>query len=110
MTSLAITLQLSREDLFGHQEGDRVIIHKLPEHVVRIYQAFGFGEQRLKAFWRNGAMEVFVYFHPNIEVTELYVVKIQDWLEGIEWNNTLDWGKPERQRLMPIDSPKCRRV
>jgi len=110
MACLSIALQLSAEDLFGHLEGNCVVVHKLPEHVLRLYQAFGFGEERLKAFWRAGAVEVLVLFHPNPDVTEAYLVSIPDWLEGIAWENNLGNGKVERQRLMPIDNPQCRRV
>ena len=94
---------LSKQQLFGEIVGDKFIVHKLPMHVMRIYQAFGLGEKRLKSMHYQGVSKCIVLFHPNREETECYSVELSKWLEGIRWKNKLESGRIEWQRHLPID-------
>lgn len=93
---------LSKQELFGQIQGNKFIVHKLPMHVIQIYQAFGCGEQRLRGMHYQGVREGIILFHPNREETECYTVDISKWLEGIAWENKLRNGRIERQRLVLI--------
>ncbi len=103
LSNLAMDCCLTKQDLFGEVRLGRFIIHKLPEHVVRIYQAFGCGEERLKQMHRAGITKVQIFFHPNTEVCEYYETTIEAWRNGIEFKNKLPSGRIERQRLLRID-------
>ena len=95
---------LSKQDLFGEIKGDKFVVHKLPMHVMRIYQSFGVGEKRLTGMHYQGVSECIVLFHPNREETECYTVKLSEWIEkGIRWENKLDNGRTEWQKHLPID-------
>ena len=94
---------LSKQELFGEIKGNKFVVHKLPIHVIRVFQAFGCGEDRLKGMHRQGVRYGIILFHPNREETECYTIKITEWIEGIPWENKLGNGRTEHQRLIPID-------
>lgn len=96
----------TQSDLFGYVEGNRFIVHKLPQHVLQLYQAFACNEQRLSAMDFAGINEALILYHPNEQETIAYRASISKWLEGPIWGCREGGAKKgpgiERQRTIPI--------
>ena len=103
LSPLAKELGLTKKDLFGYCANKRFIVHKLPEHLIRVYNAFGCGENRLSFFRGMGNDEALIFFHPNKDVTELYKTTLSAWLHGTPWDNKMFNGVKETQRLVLLD-------
>ncbi len=103
LSNLAMDCCLTKQDLFGEVRVGRFVVHKLPEHIVQIYQAFGCGEERLKQMYRAGIIDCLIFFHPNSDVCECYHTTIDEWRHGLIWNNKYPNGRVERQRLLRIN-------
>lgn len=94
---------LTQAELFGQVVGSRFIVHKLPCHVVQIYQAFGIGENRLRKMLGVGVKECLIFLH-NSDLVVCYKTSPLAWLSGILWiNRKPQWGGEERQRLIPLE-------
>jgi len=103
LSPLAKQLHLTKKDLFGYCTKGRFIVHKLPEHVIRVYNAFGCGENRLSFFRGMGNDEALIFFHPSAERTVLYSTTLSEWLAGSPWDNKMFNGRRETQRLILLD-------
>ena len=103
MSSLALELGLSEKELFGFVVNGRFVVHKLPEHVVRVFNAFGCGERRLRAMYNSRVAFALIFFHPDKFSTKCFKVFLKDWLDGVPWVNKLSNGLIERQRLVLIE-------
>lgn len=107
-SNVSLELGLSRSDLFGEVRNGRFVVHKLPEHVVQIYQAFGCNEFRLLQMHRAGVTEALIFFHPDANSIECYKVGLQTWLNGIHWENKTGYSSVEKQRLVLISD--CKKI
>jgi len=97
---------LTKSDLFGRVEGKRFIVHKLPQHVLQLYQAFACNEARLTAMFSVGVEEALIFFHPNEQETIAYRASVSKWIKGTVWGCRKGGAKKglgvERQRVIPI--------
>lgn len=105
---IALSFGLSREDFLGEVREGRFVVHKLPEHIIKLYQAFGCNRWRLIRMYKAGVRKALVFFHPKKGVTECYKVSLEDWMHGTPWTNRLSNGTVEDQRLVMMEN--CEKV
>lgn len=105
---LALSFGLTREDFLGEVRGSNFVVHKLPEHIIKLYQAFGCNRWRLTRMYDAGVRKAIIFFHPKKGVTECYKVSLEDWVHGTPWRNRLANGMVEDQRLVMMEN--CEKV
>lgn len=99
--------RLTKEDFYGQVEGRRFVVHKTQEHILRIFDAFACGEERLRRMHSMGVREAFIYYYPDNYTCELYKADLDKWLQGSTWEHRMPGGVEIQRMITKEECEKC---